>query len=162
MRESVPSSPPLRLRESSDTLRFSVPFSGEQAFPGGEGKGFFVQPTVFSNVSPTSTIGTEEVCLPDPLRLRGETDALLRYPLLINRQIFGPVATILKFSSEDEAVEIANATSYGLAAAIHTTDLNQAPRVVRRLKAGTTWINTYSPLTPQAPVRPPRSSSPFL
>lgn len=111
-------------------------------------------------MSPTSTIGTEEVRLPDALSLRGTTDAILRYPLLINRQIFGPVASILKFSSEDEAVEIANATSYGLAAAFHTTDLNQAPRVVRRLKAGTTWINTYSPLTPQAPVRPPRSSSP--
>ena len=74
-------------------------------------KGFFVEPTVFSGVTNEMVIGREE--------------------------IFGPVASVLKFSTEEEAIAMANDTSYGLAAGIHSRDANQLPRVARRIKAGT-------------------------
>jgi aldehyde dehydrogenase (NAD+) len=74
-------------------------------------KGYFVQPTVFSNVNMTHQIAQEE--------------------------IFGPVASIIKFKDEKEAISIANDTTYGLAAAVHTLDASQMARVTRRLRAGT-------------------------
>jgi aldehyde dehydrogenase (NAD+) len=74
-------------------------------------KGYFVQPTVFSNVNMTHQIAQEE--------------------------IFGPVASIIKFMDEKEAISIANDTTYGLAAAVHTLDASQMARVTRRLRAGT-------------------------
>lgn len=73
-------------------------------------QGFYVQPTIFSGVSEDMTIVKEE--------------------------IFGPVCTVQKFTDETDAIRIANNTSYGLAAAVHTTDLNTAIRVSNALKAG--------------------------
>jgi aldehyde dehydrogenase (NAD+) len=58
-------------------------------------------------------------------------------------EIFGPVVGIIEFDNDDEAVQIANDIRYGLAAGIWTSDIRRANRVVRRLKAGTVWINTY-------------------
>lgn len=79
--------------------------------------GFFVEPTVFAGVSPSMRIAQEE--------------------------IFGPVAAIIPFDGEDEAVEIANGTPYGLAAGLWTNDTGRAHRVAARITAGIVWVNTY-------------------
>ena len=81
-------------------------------------KGYFIQPTIFSNVTSDMKIMKEE--------------------------IFGPVCAIAKFKNEEEIIELANDHTYGLAAALHTNDLNTAIRVANHLKAGTVWINCKS------------------
>jgi aldehyde dehydrogenase (NAD+) len=88
-------------------------------------KGYFIKPTIFSNVTPDMKIVKEE--------------------------IFGPVCTIAKFSTEDEIIKEANNSNYGLAAAVHTTNLNTALRVANSLKAGTVWVNQYNMLNAQTP-----------
>lgn len=85
------------------------------------GPGFFVQPTVFAGVTDDMTIAREE--------------------------IFGPVMCVLDFDTESEVVARANATEFGLAAAVFTRDITRAHRVVGALQAGTCWINAYN-LTP--------------
>jgi aldehyde dehydrogenase (NAD+) len=87
--------------------------------------GYFIQPTIFSNVSEDMKIMQEE--------------------------IFGPVCSIAKFSSEDEIIKTANSSNYGLAAAVHTKDLNTAMRVSNALRAGTVWVNCYNVLHHQLP-----------
>jgi acyl-CoA reductase-like NAD-dependent aldehyde dehydrogenase len=91
----------------------------------GTGKGYFLQPTVFANVTPDMTIAREE--------------------------IFGPVLAAIEFADVDEAIARANATSYGLAAAVWTRDIKKAHHVARRLQAGTVWINTYNVYDTAAP-----------
>jgi aldehyde dehydrogenase (NAD+) len=91
----------------------------------GTGKGFFLQPTVFANVTPEMTIAREEV--------------------------FGPVLAAIEFADVDEAIARANATNYGLAAAVWTKDIKKAHYVARRLQAGTVWINTYNTYDTAAP-----------
>lgn len=81
------------------------------------GNGWFVEPTVFTDVKPTMRIAQEEV--------------------------FGPVLSIIPFDDQDEAVAIANDTQYGLAAGVWTQSINTAFTMSRRLEAGTVWINTY-------------------
>jgi acyl-CoA reductase-like NAD-dependent aldehyde dehydrogenase len=90
----------------------------------GNGKGFFVQPTVFDAVGNDMTIAREE--------------------------IFGPVLATIEFDDVDEAVHAANSSQYGLAAAVWTRDIAKAHRVARRLQAGTVWINTYNNYDPAA------------
>jgi phenylacetaldehyde dehydrogenase len=77
--------------------------------------GYFVHPTVLTNVEPTNRLFQEE--------------------------IFGPVVTILPFDDEDEAIALANDSTYGLAATAWTADLGRAHRVAKRLKAGTVGLN---------------------
>ncbi|MCC7382142.1 MAG: aldehyde dehydrogenase family protein [Deltaproteobacteria bacterium] len=94
----------------------------------GEGRkanGFYVKPTVLMDVTPTMRVAREE--------------------------IFGPVLSILRFKSEDEAIEIANGTDYGLAAGVWTSDLACAHRVARRLKAGVVWVNHFDYIDPALP-----------
>ena len=91
----------------------------------GTGKGYFYQPTVFDNVTPTMTIAREE--------------------------IFGPVLATIEFADLDEAIARANDTQYGLAAAVWTRDVKKAHYVARRLQAGTVWINTYNVYDTAAP-----------
>jgi aldehyde dehydrogenase (NAD+) len=80
--------------------------------------GYFIQPTLFTNVSDNMTIAKEE--------------------------IFGPVVCAFKFKTIEEVVERANNTTYGLAAAVHTTNISTALKVQALLEAGTVWVNCYN------------------
>lgn len=66
-------------------------------------------------------------------------------------QIFGPVISVAKFTTEEEAIELANNSIYGLAAAVFTNDAKQSMRVSGALEAGTVWVNSYALLQVQAP-----------
>ena len=66
---------------------------------------------------------------------------------IVRQEIFGPVMSVLEFETEDEVIERANATEFGLAAGVFTNDLSRAHRVIARLEAGTCWINHYN-ITP--------------
>ncbi|KAF9696024.1 hypothetical protein EKO04_005880 [Ascochyta lentis] len=88
-------------------------------------KGYFIEPTIFSNVTEDMTIQQEE--------------------------IFGPVCTISKFKTKEDAIKIGNNSTYGLAAAVHTTNLKTAIEVANALRAGTVWVNTYNTLHHQLP-----------
>jgi len=81
--------------------------------------GYFVQPTIFDGVTPEMTIAREE--------------------------IFGPVLAVIEFDGEEEAIEIANNTIYGLAAAVWSKDISRAHRMARALQAGTIWVNCWDP-----------------
>ncbi|MER6384939.1 aldehyde dehydrogenase family protein [Streptomyces sp. NPDC001118] len=70
---------------------------------------------------------------------------------VVQEEIFGPVLTVQPFETEDEAVELANSTRYGLASGIQTTDLARAHRVADRLQAGIVWINDWAMLDPAVP-----------
>jgi acyl-CoA reductase-like NAD-dependent aldehyde dehydrogenase len=66
-------------------------------------------------------------------------------------EIFGPVAAVMPFDTEDEVLALANDTEYGLAAGIWTQNLARAHRMARRLEAGTVWVNTYRAMSPMSP-----------
>jgi acyl-CoA reductase-like NAD-dependent aldehyde dehydrogenase len=70
---------------------------------------------------------------------------------LLREEVFGPVLAVVPFDSEDEAVELANSTDYGLAAGVWTNDLRRAHLMARRLQAGTVWLNTYRALAFNSP-----------
>jgi aldehyde dehydrogenase (NAD+) len=91
---------------------------GGNAVKNDNGKGYFIEPTIFTDVQPNMKIMREE--------------------------IFGPVVAIAKFKDEDEVVRLANDTTYGLAAGIHTKDYERAVRVTNALQAGTTWVNMFN------------------
>ncbi len=88
-------------------------------------KGNFLEPTIFDDVKPSMIIAREE--------------------------IFGPVLSVIPFDTEEEAIKIANDTDYGLAAGVWSTNINRALRVVRELRCGITWINTYHPTFNEMP-----------
>lgn len=67
------------------------------------------------------------------------------------KEFFGPVLSVRSFTNEDEAVELANGTPYGLAAGVFTTNLTLAHRMIRRIRAGIVWVNTYRAVSPIAP-----------
>ncbi|MFI7635432.1 aldehyde dehydrogenase family protein [Nonomuraea sp. NPDC049400] len=69
---------------------------------------------------------------------------------VVREESFGPVLTVERFTTEDEAVRLANDTEYGLAGAVWTQDAGKAQRVTGRLRHGTVWINDYHPYVPQA------------
>jgi aldehyde dehydrogenase (NAD+) len=84
-------------------------------------------------------------------------------------EIFGPVATVIKFNDDEDededededALRIANGTVYSLAAGVWTADIGRAHDFTRRLKAGTVWVNTYGP-TDIRLQKPPKSSAAFV
>ncbi len=66
-------------------------------------------------------------------------------------ELFGPVLSVRSFNTEEEAVELANDTPYGLASGVFTSNLSRAHRMVRRIRAGIVWVNTYRAVSPIAP-----------
>ena len=114
----------LRYIESGKTEGATLLAGGARADIG-TGKGYFVQPTVFSDVKPSMTISREE--------------------------IFGPVLAAIDFADLDEAIATANDTPYGLAAGVWTRDIKKAHYVARQLQAGTVWVNTYNVYDTAAP-----------
>ena len=88
-------------------------------------RGYFVEPTVFAGVKDNMSIAREE--------------------------IFGPVMSVLKFSSIDDVVDRANHTTYGLAAAVFTRDISRAHAIAHRVRAGTVWVNCYDVFDAAAP-----------
>lgn len=102
---------------------------GASLLTGGErlfsGDGYFFTPTILENVSNEMRIAQEE--------------------------IFGPVASVIRFKDEEDALRKANDTIYGLAAGVWTNDIKRGHRMARGLKSGTVWINTYSLLDSAAP-----------
>jgi len=87
--------------------------------------GYFVNPTIFTGVEHDMRISQEE--------------------------IFGPVAAVLRFKDDEDAIRLANGTSYGLAAGVWTTDIGRGHRFAKRLKAGTVWVNTFGPTDVRLP-----------
>lgn len=98
---------------------------GHAVTVGTEGKGFWVAPTVFNDVKPSMRVFQEE--------------------------IFGPVAVIAKFKTEDEAIALAKNTKYGLGSALFTTDLERAHRVAQEIEAGMVWVNSSQDCDPRVP-----------
>ncbi|KAI8669773.1 Aldedh domain-containing protein [Fusarium keratoplasticum] len=92
---------------------------------GDSDKGFFIAPTVFTEVKPSMRVYREE--------------------------IFGPVVVITTFKTEEEAIELANDTTYGLGAAAFTTNLEKAHRVAAEIEAGMVWINSSQDCDPRVP-----------
>lgn len=70
---------------------------------------------------------------------------------ICQEEIFGPVATVIPFDTEEEAIAMANDTSYGLGAGVWTTNLNRAHRMIRKLESGNVWVNTYRTVGPELP-----------
>jgi aldehyde dehydrogenase (NAD+) len=66
-------------------------------------------------------------------------------------EIFGPVCTISKFKTKADVIKMANNSTYGLAAALHTTNLKTAIEVANAIRAGTVWVNTYNTIHWQMP-----------
>ncbi|HEX3872943.1 MAG TPA: aldehyde dehydrogenase family protein, partial [Solirubrobacteraceae bacterium] len=98
---------------------------GGEAVSGPDGKGFFFEPTIFTDVENSMRIAQEE--------------------------IFGPVLSVIKVSGDEEAISVANDTIYGLAAAVWTEDYDRAITTARRLRAGTIWINDHHLINCVAP-----------
>jgi len=89
------------------------------------GKGWFVEPTIFTGVDNRMRIAQEE--------------------------IFGPVLSVIPFKDEDDAVGIANDVRFGLGAGVWTRDIGRAIRMSERIKAGTVWVNTYRAVSYMSP-----------
>ncbi len=122
---------PLVSAEQRDRVREYLAIGareGKIAVGGGvpkHGKGWYVEPTIFYDVDNSARIAQEE--------------------------IFGPVMSVIPFADEAEAIRLANATEYGLAAAVWTRDIYKAFRVVKELEAGVVWVNHMQPTMIEAP-----------
>ncbi|KAK7461771.1 hypothetical protein VKT23_008202 [Stygiomarasmius scandens] len=88
-------------------------------------EGFFIEPTIFTDCKPSMK--------------------------MVQDEIFGPVAAVIKFKTEEEVIEMANKTTYGLACGVFTENGSRALRVAHALEAGTAWVNCYNSLDVQVP-----------
>ena len=95
----------------------SLVAGGERVVEGDLSQGYFVRPTVYANVTNDMRVAREE--------------------------IFGPIAALIPFDTEEQAIAIANDTDYGLTAGVWTRDLARAHRVAAQIEAGSVWVNTY-------------------
>jgi acyl-CoA reductase-like NAD-dependent aldehyde dehydrogenase len=91
---------------------------GERDTEGDKAHGYFIKPTIFADVTPQMRIAREE--------------------------IFGPVLCVMRFGDTEEAIRLANGTTYGLASAVWTSDLKLAHRMAAEIRAGSVWVNTYN------------------
>lgn len=98
---------------------------GKEAEVKGGENGFFIEPTIFADVTNDMKIAQEE--------------------------IFGPVLSVIRYDTVDEAIEMANDTIYGLASGVWTRDVNKAYEIARKIKAGVVWINDWHMLRNDAP-----------
>jgi betaine-aldehyde dehydrogenase len=114
-----------RVRKYLDIGRKEAKVAVGGGTPKGLDQGWYVEPTIFYDVDNSATIAQEE--------------------------IFGPVMSVIPFKDEAQAIEIANATPYGLAAAVWTRDIYKAFRVVKNLEAGIVWVNHMQPTMLEAP-----------
>jgi aldehyde dehydrogenase (NAD+) len=103
----------------------TVALGGAPLMSGGFESGFFVPPTIFGAARDAMRVTREE--------------------------IFGPVACVLPFDTFDEVIARANDTEFGLAAAVWTKDITRAHQAVKRIKAGTVWVNHYGAMDPAVP-----------
>jgi (Z)-2-((N-methylformamido)methylene)-5-hydroxybutyrolactone dehydrogenase len=125
---------PLALHEQLDKVRQYVGFGIEDGAtlslggrePQTQNGGWFFEPTIFTDVSNDMRIASDE--------------------------IFGPVASVMRFTDEQEAIGLANDTKYGLAAGIWTRNLARAHRVAAAVDAGVVWVNMYRTIAPASPV----------
>ena len=103
----------------------TIACGGERCTAGELAKGAFMKPTLITNVTNDMRVAQEE--------------------------IFGPVACIIKFKTEDEVIAMANDSEYGLGGAVWTRDINRAIRVSRAIETGRMWVNTYNAIPAGAP-----------
>lgn len=103
----------------------AIACGGKRYTEAGLDKGCYVEPTLITNVTNDMRVAREE--------------------------IFGPVACVIKFSTEEEVIALANDSEYGLGGAVWTRDINRALRVARAIETGRVWINTYNAIPAGAP-----------